>query len=219
MNKILINCPYSEKDIVKKLGALWSPEEKSWYITSDIDSSLFSKWLDNDNKKGIKGIGGLYVDLVPQNCFYSNVRSLLSNQDWNLIRKKVYKDNNFKCEICHRSGNQHPVEAHERWIFDLASKTQILKKIESLCPACHEATHLGLAQVNGRGNIAKKRLMYVNNWNSKETEEHIKDAFVLWNQRNNINWSLDISWLINFISLSNESIKIIEDLKNKKIIR
>jgi len=44
ISKIYINCPYSEKDEAKQLGAKWDCTEKKWYIPSELIDQ-FEKWL------------------------------------------------------------------------------------------------------------------------------------------------------------------------------
>lgn len=66
-------------------------------------------------------------------------------------------------------------------------------RIIALCKNCHEATHMGLAQVKGRGKFALEHLMKVRNVNHSSAECHVREAFDLWNHRNNIEWSLDLS--------------------------
>ncbi|WP_412058719.1 DUF5710 domain-containing protein [Bartonella sp. DGB2] len=44
--RIYLTVPYAEKDEVKKLGALWDRQEKSWYISEDVNVTSFEKWLD-----------------------------------------------------------------------------------------------------------------------------------------------------------------------------
>jgi hypothetical protein len=34
-NRIYLNVPFNEKEFVKKLGGLWDPEQKKWYIFDD----------------------------------------------------------------------------------------------------------------------------------------------------------------------------------------
>lgn len=43
--KIHLNCPFSEKETVKSMGARWDPKEKKWYITNAQDIDLFEKWI------------------------------------------------------------------------------------------------------------------------------------------------------------------------------
>lgn len=58
---IVIDCPFSEKDEVKKLGAKFDWVEKKWFIPPGLEIEPFAKWLpkgsmqpdDNKNKTGI----------------------------------------------------------------------------------------------------------------------------------------------------------------------
>ena len=40
-----LSCPYSEKDMAKKLGAKWDVSQKSWYVPSGVAISPFARWL------------------------------------------------------------------------------------------------------------------------------------------------------------------------------
>jgi hypothetical protein len=41
----MLDCPYSDKDRVKALGAKWNGTLKSWYITKRMDADLFRQWI------------------------------------------------------------------------------------------------------------------------------------------------------------------------------
>ena len=43
-DKLYINCPFSEKDEVKSLGAKWDANEKKWWIKPNMNV-VFKKWL------------------------------------------------------------------------------------------------------------------------------------------------------------------------------
>jgi hypothetical protein len=43
-SKIYLNVPYAQKDAVKALGARWDAINKKWYVSSDLDMSLFKQW-------------------------------------------------------------------------------------------------------------------------------------------------------------------------------
>ncbi len=43
--KIYLNCPYKDKEECKAVGGKWDTDARKWYITEDIDKSLFSKWI------------------------------------------------------------------------------------------------------------------------------------------------------------------------------
>jgi len=80
----------------------------------------------------------LTIELVPSTAWYSNVRSNVSKEVWDIIRKKSYAKANYKCEVCGDVGtNQgvgHKVECHEIWHYDDDSHTQTLTGLISLCP-------------------------------------------------------------------------------------
>jgi hypothetical protein len=40
-----LNCPFSEKDEAKALGARWDAEKRTWYIEGKTDLTPFAKWL------------------------------------------------------------------------------------------------------------------------------------------------------------------------------
>ena len=42
---IYLNTPFTEKDIVKSLGARWDMTRKQWYVLPDANLKLFKKWL------------------------------------------------------------------------------------------------------------------------------------------------------------------------------
>lgn len=139
----------------------------------------------------------LYVDLIPESSFCKNLRAGLTSADWDLVRRDAYKRSNYCCEVCGGKGSKHPVEAHERWSYDQLTGIQKLETVSSLCPACHEATHMGLAKIRGRGDIAFDHLRTVNHWSIPETTAHIAEAFSIWRNRKAVNWEVDVTWLMD----------------------
>jgi Domain of unknown function (DUF5710) len=47
--RINLDCPYSEKDDAKRLGAKWDMARKTWYVEDPEDLTPFARW--------IKGLG------------------------------------------------------------------------------------------------------------------------------------------------------------------
>ena len=45
MQKIFLNCPFDDKEECKSLGGKWDAENKSWFITSNLDIDKFEKWI------------------------------------------------------------------------------------------------------------------------------------------------------------------------------
>lgn len=192
---------FSDKDLVKTIGsARWNPERKQWYVPDGIDPAPFSQFAEIVMDESLwtrvpAGSIRLYVDLIPETTFFKNLRSLLSGNEWDVLRKTAYRLAGNRCGVCSGIGPQHPVEAHERWKYDDATGTQKLVGISSLCPACHESTHLGLATIRGREAEATAHIQAVNGWTHEQTRTHITAAFAEWEKRSSRSWTLDLTWL------------------------
>jgi 5-methylcytosine-specific restriction endonuclease McrA len=137
----------------------------------------------------------LTIELVPQTAWYTNVRSNVSKNKWDILRKKCYKDANYKCEICGGRGDKWPVECHEIWEYDDINKKQILKGLIALCPNCHKVKHAGLARMNGEADLVVNQLMSVNGISKKDALKYIDDSFTIWKERSKSAWECDISCL------------------------
>jgi hypothetical protein len=140
----------------------------------------------------------LQIELVPQSCWYSNVREIVSSKQWDAIRKKVYFDANDHCEVCGGQGKKHPVECHEIWAYDDETNIQKLTKFIALCPLCHEVVHMGLAEVRGSGKRALKRFADINGISYSIAQKIRDSVFTQWQLRSNLKWKLDVSFLDTF---------------------
>lgn len=140
----------------------------------------------------------LTIELVPQTCWFSNVRDQVSRQNWDRIRTQVYKRACHRCEVCGGRGSRHPVECHEVWAYDDTAHVQRLVRMIALCPACHEVKHIGLAGVKGRGEQASAHLAEVNGWTPHVAARYIDQAFAVWRKRSAQSWSLDVSALTTY---------------------
>jgi hypothetical protein len=52
-----------------------------------------------------------------------------------------------------------------------------------------------LAGKRGRGEIARDHLAKVNNWTTSKAEAFIEGSFLVWSERSEFEWTLDISWV------------------------
>lgn len=135
----------------------------------------------------------LEIELVPHTSWYSNVRSNVSKEDWDTIRKEVYRRADYTCEICGGKGHNHPVEAHEVWYFDKTSRMQVLEEIQALCPNCHMVKHIGLAEKRGHYGKAIRHFMKVNGVNLRKANKYVEEAYSRWRELNKVEeWTLDI---------------------------
>ena len=196
-----LDVPYSEKDEAKALGACWNPAGKGWFAAASNIEAL-QRWKALPGLSDIlpgedRSFGsGLFVDLIPRSCWFTNVRSCVPDREWERIKRMVTKRADNLCEACGaapdlQSGRM--LQVHERWEFDDVTTTQRLKRLICLCTGCHNVTHFGLTSVRGLGDRAISHLMAVQRWTQGQAEDHITAAFSIWHERNLRVWTLDIS--------------------------
>lgn len=142
----------------------------------------------------------LTIELVPRTCWWSNVRSNLTNTQWDKLRHKVYLKADNKCEICGGIGTKHPVECHEIWEYDEENKIQILKNFISICPLCHQVKHIAQTYSNGKeyGDRAFKRFQDINELSDEDTKLFYDYFRQQWMKRSIEKWKLDITLLENY---------------------
>jgi hypothetical protein len=141
----------------------------------------------------------LTVELVPKTSWYNNVRALVDELGWDRIRRQVYRQAEYRCEICGGRGPEHPVECHEVWRYDDRTRVQMLVRMIALCPACHQVKHLGFANVKGKGAQARAHLARVNGWTLAQADAYISEAFQVWAQRSQGPWTLDLEGLRPYV--------------------
>lgn len=170
--------------------------------------------LKSPSKKATSWPPRLTIELVPSTCWFENVRSNVSPDQWTFLKKSTYKRANYKCEICGGKGPNWPVECHEIWDYDDNTCVQTLVGLIALCPPCHEVKHIGFTQLRGKEAEAKVHLALINKWNLETANNYIKSSFDLWSKRSKKQWSLELSFLKSFgIEVSAiESEPIVEEM-------
>ncbi|NLZ72776.1 MAG: HNH endonuclease [Bacteroidales bacterium] len=140
----------------------------------------------------------LTIELVPYSNWAFNLRSILTEEQWGIVRRAKYKEANYRCEIC---GNQtskyfndikHPVECHEIWKYDDINKIQSLDGLIALCHDCHRAKHIGKANADGVSEVIYEHIANVNDWDIDSVEKYISECFDVWEERSKYNWTLKI---------------------------
>ena len=208
--RLWLDVPYGEKDAAKSAGARWDPGARRWYAPRETLLPELARWepripelLPGEDRSFGQG---LFVDLVPSSCWFTNVRSCVDEGQWDALRSMVYRRAGNRCEICGvpRGRDRQRLEAHERWDYDEATHTQTLRRLIALCWSCHRATHFGFAEITGTADEAKAHLRAVNGWSAAEADAHVDRAFTTWEQRSVHDWLLDLR------ILTNAGIKIVE---------
>ncbi len=140
----------------------------------------------------------LTVELVPKTSWYQNVRSHVSKDVWERLKKIIFGRARYKCEICGGRGEKWPVECHEVFAYDDERHIQTLERLIALCPACHEVKHIGLAAIRGRRGAALAHLATVNGWSLPDAELYLEGSFEVWHRRSCHEWKLDLLHLKQF---------------------
>lgn len=193
---IYLNIPYSARKIAKEYGAIWDKDCKRWFCEDETNElcNLYEcyKKIEIIGEDRNYGENKLFIDMIPKTSYFKNVRSLFTEEDWNLIRHHIYERTGHKCECCGAKRSKY-LEAHERWIFDYETQTQKLIRIIALCRLCHQATHYGHSKVTKEISKINAHIMKVRGINENELKDHINEAYEIWEKRNKYKWNIDTS--------------------------
>jgi len=101
----------------------WDPNARRWYGPQPPTTGL-DRWT------GLPGVpdllpgedrafgSGLFVDMIPRSCWFTNVRACVTPNDWERLARMVYSRAGHRCEACgaglDRAAGRR-MEAHERW--------------------------------------------------------------------------------------------------------
>lgn len=140
----------------------------------------------------------LNFELVPDGCWYSNLRSLLSKKQWDFLRADAKERAQGKCMICGKKTDR--LEAHERWNYDKENAVQKLEDVVAVCKDCHSVIHIGRTQLLGNEERAEKHFMKVNGCSYSEYRRALGEANEKHTALNLVSeWKLDLTWLKRFI--------------------
>lgn len=139
----------------------------------------------------------LGFEMVPDSCWYSNLRSILSAEQWNAVRRDAYSRAEGKCMICGAPSER--LEAHEQWSYDEENCIQKLETVIAVCRGCHEVIHIGRTSLLGNEKSASEHFMKVNGASYPEYRKALGEASEAHRRRNKVSeWKLDLSWLKRF---------------------
>lgn len=139
----------------------------------------------------------LNFELVPDSCWYSNLRSILSPAQWDIVRRDAYSRAGGRCMVCGVKSSR--LEAHERWEYDEVNAVQKLSDVVAVCRACHEVIHIGRTQLMGGEERAAEHFMKVNGCSYSEYRRALGEANAAHRRRNKVpEWRLDLSYLKKF---------------------
>ena len=203
-----LDVPFGEKAQAKAAGARWDLSAKRWYdprpdATGQPRAELRG-WATLPEVPDVlpgedRGFGqGLFIDPVPESCWFSNVRTCVDRRDWERLRRMISRRAGHRCEICGRPEDRDQrrwLEAHERWHYDEHAGVQSLRRLICVCSDCHLATHMGFANVTGRTDQAIDHLQAVTGMTDEQADAHIAAAARRWAEQSGRHWVLDLSIL------------------------
>ena len=135
----------------------------------------------------------LNFELVPEELWYANLRSILRAEDWDVVRRDAYKRAGYRCRICGADGR---MEAHEKWSYDDKRAVQKLEDVLALCHNCHLVKHIGRTQLMGNEGVAMTHFMKVNACSQMDYHNALAKANEEYRARNKVEgWVTDVSWL------------------------
>jgi len=157
----------------------------------------------------------LTLELVPASMWWKNVRGCVAIDTWDALRwsfgctkdKPIFMRlknlpipdwrEAIKCRVC--GAEREILELHEQWQYEDKQRVQRLIGLIPICEDCHLAMHLGRANQLGLAEKATAHLIEVNQWSKKKAKLHTDAAFSKWLERSKSQYSLDLSWLSQFI--------------------
>lgn len=149
-------------------------------------------YIDKNEKLKLK------IELIPKTSWGNNLRSKLSNTEWEEIRKRVIRKAGHKCEICGFEGDESVLHCHEKWSFNEDKLVQKLENLQSLCPRCHNVKHIGRSTTIRKDPEVIKHFKEINNIDEITAKRIINSVSKQWMIRSNKKWKLDISYLKKF---------------------
>ena len=199
-----LDVPFGDNDEAKWLGARWDSVARRWYAPRPGMAGL-DRWAARPPLPELlpgedRGFGaGLFVDLVPQSCWFTNVRSGVAPVEWDRVRRMVYRRTGDRCEACGRVADPQAgvwMEAHERWYFDDVRRVQVLRRLICLCgDGCQGRLISGWPTSRAAASEALSHLMAVTGLTRDLAEAHVEEAFAVWQDRSARTWDLDLSIL------------------------
>jgi len=122
----------------------------------------------------------LEIEPIPLSSWGISLASRLPKEEWDDLRTKVYRDADYKCEIC--GNGEEQLHCHEQWAFDDKRSIQKLVRCICLCKTCHDVKHLGRSkEVYGKGhiNLLMRHWCKINKRTEQDFYMYEKEIFTL----------------------------------------
>ena len=115
----------------------------------------------------------LTIEPIPTGSRLASLAKLLPRDQWDRIRRAMYRRARYRCEACARRDRLH---CHEVWHYNRRTGYQWLRGFRALCPRCHAAKHITFVSCPHRREDLLGHFMAVNRLAREEAEQHLRDA-------------------------------------------
>ena len=115
----------------------------------------------------------LNAEPIPRSSQLATLARLLPKQQWDQLRRSVYRQARYRCRACAREGQLH---CHEVWGYNPSTGIQWLRGFQALCDLCHQVKHISFVHDSRLREELLKHFMAVNHSSWKEAMFHFKRA-------------------------------------------
>lgn len=140
----------------------------------------------------------LNIELVPDGCWHSNLRTILSKKQWDFLKSDAKRRANNRCMICGKQTDK--LDAHERWSYDGVCGVQKLEDIIAVCKDCHSVMHINFTYLKGDAVKAENHFIKVNNCTYAEFKRALGEANERQKELNEVSeWTIDLTYLNRYV--------------------
>jgi hypothetical protein len=115
----------------------------------------------------------LVFEPIPAASRYATLANLLPRDEWDDLRRAVYRGAGYRCQGCAREDQLH---CHEVWQYNPATGSQWLRGFRALCPPCHDATHITFVRDPRRRADLLQHFAAVNRIGMEEAGQLLREA-------------------------------------------
>ena len=131
----------------------------------------------------------LTIEPIPYTSRLASLAKLLPPEQWDTLRRAVYRRARYHCQICGRKGRIH---CHEKWLYNEQTGYQWLMGFEALCKNCHDTKHLYFVNSSYRRARLFRHFLTVNRLTREKGLEYLKDIY--WQQKK----LSQRDWIVNY---------------------
>ena len=134
-HKFFLECPFSEKDTVKSLGAKWDASIKKWFVPDALDTDLFKEWWPVASNRPMAAAQILQIERLYLDCdFHEKDEVKRLGAKWDKGNRRWYIPDGIDAEKFIQWLPNTEAEAEERAdvlqveIDDLEERVETLEK-------------------------------------------------------------------------------------------